>query len=283
MIECPNIQKKVIRNHYDVSTLFYWLLWGRHIHHGFWLGDETPRVAQEQLVRKLADLASIEQGSTLYDIGCGMGGSSRWLSTHRQCNVTGVTLSPIQRGWATVAARFDDPLGHARSPRPSFVCDDAEAIEFPPESADVVWSVECTEHLFEKGAFFAKGARWLKPGGRIALCAWLAGHTPLDSERTAQAVRVCEGMFCPSLGTQSDYVGWLESAGLQVTVSEIWTRQVERTWEICRRRVERTGVRHLARLLGQNHVLFLDRFDAILNAYQSGAMEYGCFVAEKPR
>ena len=29
--------------------------------------------------------------------------------------------------------------------------------------------------------------------------------------------------------------------------------------------------------------MFLDRFDTILAAYRSGAMRYGCFIAEKPR
>jgi tocopherol O-methyltransferase len=34
MISCPTVRKSSIRSHYELSTLFYWLLWGRHIHHG---------------------------------------------------------------------------------------------------------------------------------------------------------------------------------------------------------------------------------------------------------
>ena len=88
-------------------------------------------------------------------------------------------------------------------------------------------------------------------------------------------------MFCPSLGAQSDYVRWFEDAGLEVTQKGIWTRNVEKTWDICLDRVNRSGVRHLAKILGKNHTLFLDHFQAILDAYKSGAMEYGYFVAEK--
>ncbi len=157
----------------------------------------------------------------------------------------------------------------------------AESIQFEPDSADIVWSIECTEHLFDKPAFFRKAATWLKPGGRFALCAWLAGESPLSDIHHQQAMSVCEGMFCPSLGSQSDYVAWFADAGLKVTNTQIWTKQVKQTWEICRRRVERTGARYLAKILGKNHVLFLDHFDAILSAYESGAMEYGCFIAEK--
>ena len=278
MIELKSVKKQVIRNHYDISTLFYRLLWGPHIHHGYWEAEESPRVAQEHLTRRLARLASIETNSVVYDIGCGMGGSSIWLAQNLSCSVTGVTLSPVQQKWASSAAA----LKRIR-PRPKFRCADAELIEFPYESADIVWSIECTEHLFDKPQFFNRAARWLKPGGRFALLAWLAGDSPLTNQQTDQVLRVCEGMFCPSLGNQADYVSWFEQSGLRVVDTGIWTRQVEQTWEICRKRVERTGVRYLAKVLGQNHVLFLDHFDAILNAYKSGAMEYGYFVAEKPK
>jgi tocopherol O-methyltransferase len=276
MIELPSVQKSVIRNHYDISTLFYRLLWGPHIHHGYWEGNESPRIAQVQLTEKLASIANIRAGSVVYDIGCGMGGSSQWLAKHKDCQVTGVTLSPVQRLWAATSVKLNRV-----SPPPKFICADAETIELGASSADFVWSVECTEHLFDKPAFFKKAASWLKPGGRFALCAWLAKEDPVNAHEMQQVERVCDGMFCPSLGSQSDYVKWFEDAGLKIVHKGIWTRQVERTWELCRNRVERTGVRHLARILGKNHTLFLDHFDAILNAYKSGAMEYGFFVAEK--
>ncbi|XZE43330.1 SAM-dependent methyltransferase [Pirellulaceae bacterium SH467] len=276
MIECPAIEKRVIRNHYDVSTLFYRLLWGPHIHHGYWEGSEPPATAQVALTERLAGLAGIRNGTVIYDIGCGMGGSSIWLAQKRACQVTGVTLSPVQKHWATLAC-----LGRSFQHKPSFRCGDAESIHFDPQSADYVWSIECTEHLFDKPAFFRRSANWLKPGGRFALCAWLAGAPPLDSDRVSQVIQVCEGMFCPSLGTQEDYQHWFEQAGMRVVDQGLWTRNVERTWEICKRRVERSGVRVIAKLLGRNHTLFLNHFDAILQAYRSGAMEYGYFVAEK--
>jgi tocopherol O-methyltransferase len=109
----------------------------------------------------------------------------------------------------------------------------------------------------------------------------LAGEPPLSQEQIALTQKVCRGMFCPSLGTQADYCQWFEDAGLTVTYQSLWTKQVEKTWEICLERVNRTGIRHLAKVFGANHVLFLDHFQAILDAYRTGAMEYGCFLAER--
>ena len=60
--------------------------------------------------------------------------------------------------------------------RTNFRCADAEQVEFPDESFEIVWSVECTEHLFDKQRFFERSARWLTRGGRMAICAWLAGE-----------------------------------------------------------------------------------------------------------
>ncbi len=276
MITCPNIEKSVIRNHYDVVTPFYRLLWGPHIHHGYWEADESSSVAQVQLTERLASLAEIKTGAEVYDIGCGMGGSSRWLAKQLQCRVTGVTLSPFQRWWAATSTVLSQI-----KPAPKFLCADAEAIELPEASTDFVWSIECTEHLFDKPAFFKRAAGWLRPGGRFALCAWLAGEEPLTETQSEQARTVCKGMFCPSLGSRRDYMDWFESAGLKIVADEIWTDRVKQTWEICLRRVERTGMRRLAKILGRNHVLFLDHFEAILNAYHSGAMEYGVFIAER--
>lgn len=39
---------------------------------------------------------------------------------------------------------------------------------------DVAWSVECTKHFFDNVALFRHADRWVKPGGRVAFCVWLA-------------------------------------------------------------------------------------------------------------
>lgn len=113
---------------------------------------------------------------------------------------------------------------------------------------------------------------------------WLANESPKIATRqlTEQLVYdVCEGFFCPSLGSEQDYVNWLSAAGLKVTSVNDWTSRVSRTWEICRDRVNRFGIRWVASWIDPAQVIFIDRFQTLLDAYNIGAMKYGSFIAEK--
>jgi tocopherol O-methyltransferase len=276
MIECPTVTKNEIRQHYDLATLFYRLLWGQHIHHGLWESSESPKLAQRRLTEKLASLAEIQSGDRVLDVGCGMGGSSIHLAKHLKCQTTGVTISRLQRRWATTSAWMGGVSNQTR-----FLCSDAEQVTFEPGEFDVVWSVECTEHLFDKPRFFQRAAQWLRPGGRMAICAWLAGE-PDAAEHDRKVFEVCEGFLCPSLGTRDDYIGWMQNAGLEKVCYHDWTDRVSQTWEICLARVRRTGMPWLARRIDRNMGCFLDRFETILDAYRSGAMQYGCFVFRAP-
>ncbi len=273
MITCPAVTKDAIQQHYDLCTPFYRLFWGPHIHHGLWDENEPPQVAQRRLIDRLAQSANLKAGEKVLDVGCGMGGSTIELAARYGCTVTGVTLSPVQRSWARLSANWQ---GVGRRVR--FLRHDAEKLRFPPDSFDVIWIIECSEHLFDKPAFFKRAASWLRPGGRIAVCAWLG----VDGQQWEEQVRkVGEGFLCPSFGTSDDYRTWLQNAGLREKAYDDLTPKVWDTWDICHRRVKRTGAGMLSWVLGQKMKTFVDHFATLGNAYRSGAMQYGLFVAEK--
>lgn len=289
MIRAPTgsaaMAKDAIRSHYDLATPFYRLLWGPHIHHGLWSEEDAaravprvaPRRAQEHLTDTLAGLAGIGTGERVLDVGCGMAGSSIRLARRFGCDVTGITLSGVQQRWGRLAARW---AGVGR--RVEIRRADAETVDVAPGTYDVVWSVECTEHLFDKPAFFRRAAEWIRPGGRMVIAAWLASEEAEEPRHRAAVEAVCDAFLCPSLGSLSDYRSWMTAAGLEIARTEDWTARVARTWEVCEARVRRCALHRVAPFIDLRQAAFLDHFATLLDAYRSGAMRYGAIVARRP-
>ncbi len=265
-----------IRYHYDRLSVLYSTLWGEHIHHGYWEDDESPAAAQAKLVARLAERAGVPRGARVLDVGCGLGGSALWLARQRGCSVTGITISPVQVHMATERARAEKLTDQVR-----FLTLDANRLDLPPESFDVVWVIECSEHLEDKARFLASCARLLRPGGRLALCAWLVGE-PLTAEQAGLVTEVCRGMLCPSLASLRDYTRWMEAGGLDVMEADDITTHVARTWVHCAAIVERPEVKALLTLMDERTSGFVQAFGAMHRAYAIGAMAYGMFTARKP-
>ena len=265
-----------IRDHYDRLSALYSALWGDHIHHGYWEGGESPAAAQTKLVARLAERAGVPRGARVLDIGCGLGGSALWLARHLGCSVTGVTISPAQVLLATERARQEGLTEQVR-----FLALDANHLDLPPESFDVVWVIECSEHLADKARFLASSARLLQGGGKLALCAWLATDPcPPDNARLVAAV--CRGMLCPSLASRNDYTRWMEAAHLEEIEAEDITDRVARTWTHCMAIVERPEIKVVLSFADAGTRAFVQAFAAIHRAYAVGAMAYGMFTARKP-
>jgi MPBQ/MSBQ methyltransferase len=144
--------------------------WGEHIHLGHYGNPPGRRdflEAKAEFVREMARWGGLDQlprGSTLLDVGCGIGGSSRLLAQEYGFAVTGVTISPKQ----VQRARELTPPGLSAQ----FQVDDALALSYPDASFDVVWSVEAGPHMPDKAQFAQELLRVLKPGGVLVVADW---------------------------------------------------------------------------------------------------------------
>jgi tocopherol O-methyltransferase len=272
------LETDTIREHYDRLSPLYRTFWGEHIHHGFWRGTESAAEAQENLTRELARRVGISASDDLLDIGCGMGGSALLLAEELGCRVHGISISPNQ-----VNAANRETRRRGLESQATFEVRDANRLEAESGAIrDVVWVVECSEHLFDKPRFIETCAQLLKPGGRLAICAGLAGED-LDADGRRLVAEVCEGMLWPSLGTLHDYASWMERAGLEVTCADDITSHVARTWDLCQPVLNFPLVKTLLASGSARVRNFASSFSAIAEAYRSGAMGYGMLVARKVR
>jgi len=264
-----------IREHYDRLSFYYRTLWGDHIHHGYWDKDQTPKQAQIALVERLAQRAEIRAGSRVLDVGCGLGGSAIWLARELKCSVLGLTISPAQLEMARTRA-----IEEGLEDRVRFQLEDANSLRYV-EMFDVVWVIECSEHLFDKAAFIRSAAAALQPGGVLALCAWLKSDGVPSDEHHEIVDRVCRGMLCPSLASKSEYGTWMANAGFRVRTADDITRAVSKTWDLCLKIPGLPVVQSLLRAADSATLEFISSFADIATAYSQGAMSYGMFTAIK--
>jgi tocopherol O-methyltransferase len=266
-----------VREHYDRLSFLYRMFWGEHLHHGYWDADETVAQAQIRLMERLAERAGVPRGAVVLDIGCGLGGSVLWLAENFDCQVTGITISPVQARMAAKKAK-----ARGLSDRVQFQVSDANKWEPQPESVDIVWIMESSEHFENKKRFFERCAAALKPGGVLAVCAWLRRDGPMPEGEEKLVATIAEAMLSASLGSLSDYQTWIRDSGLTVTTAEDITRHVEPTWAHCTRIGERPVVKFFVRFTGAATRRFVESFPLMKQAYAQGAMAFGLFVAKKP-
>jgi tocopherol O-methyltransferase len=263
--------RREVEEHYDTLVTGYALLWGEHLHHGYWDGPPPPvpqSAAQERLIAELAAYARIPRGGRLLDIGCGLGGSVRWLTRNVGCRAAGVSISEKQ-------------LRDARRRGPAGACwirADAAALPLRDASFDTAWIVECSEHLLDRPAFFRECFRVVRPGGRIALAAWL--RAPGAPGALIEPVEK-EFLIAPLL-TPGACVAVLAEAGWHEPEWRDVTAAVTPTWDLCLEAVRHPMIATLLRLQPEPVRRFVAAFPDIRRAYAEDAMQYGFFTAARP-
>ncbi len=151
-----------IAGHYDALDDIYRDVWGEHIHHGFWVrGNETLREAADQLVAAVAAPLNLRAGERVCDVGCGYGAAALLLAKAFGVHVTGMTLSPRQ------AASSDEV------PNVDLLYGDFLENEFHSAEFDAAILIESIEHFPDSRRVINEVRRILRPGGRVAMTAWL--------------------------------------------------------------------------------------------------------------
>lgn len=267
----PDLESRDIREHYDDFSWVYRLCWGEHIHHGLFTNGESAREAQVSLLRHCATLAEITRGMRVADVGCGYGGTARFLATEYGCEVLGLSISATQIEVARKLSRSLPSLLAGGSTR--FILADAECYEFPSSHFDVMWNMESSEHFFNKAAYFKKVAAALNPRGRLLVAAW-------TGSMQHQVIREIADVFlCPELLSADQYCDLIQAAGLSVLCVENVGLQVARTWDICADQARLMSP--VTAILPPKFRRFSQGIEVMRRGYRSGELNYSILVAKR--
>jgi ubiquinone/menaquinone biosynthesis C-methylase UbiE len=170
---------------------------GRHVHWGYWENPQAAGLsgadfaeAAENLSRELCRAASLHDGITVLDAGCGFGGTIAHMNdTYADLVLIGLNLDARQLRRA----------GEQVIPRPrnriDFVQGNACRLPFPDHCFDVVLAVECIFHFPSREQFFREARRVLKPDGILALSDFLPAQVIVPFAKIRLPERLSRGFY----------------------------------------------------------------------------------------
>ncbi len=139
-----------------------------------------------EATEELARIAELDASTRVLDVGCGIGGSCRYLATTFGCEATGLDVTPE---YVETARMLSSRVGLAE--KTDFREGSALELPFDGESFDAVWTEHVQMNIAAKRQFYGEIARVLRPGGKFLFHDVFAGeggdvHFPVPWAETAE-------------------------------------------------------------------------------------------------
>ena len=112
--------------------------------------------------KEMAEALGLRAGATVLDIGCGLGGSARFLAATYRCFVTGIDLN---ESFIEVARL----LTQSTALDVNYELMDALDLKLEDNRFDFAWTQHVAMNIRDRAQLYANVHRVLKPGGRFAM------------------------------------------------------------------------------------------------------------------
>ncbi len=142
------------------------------------------------------------------DIGCGIGGTSRFVASRFGCRVTGIDLTPE---FVTTGQSLCDWVG--LSGQVELHQGDATGMPFADESFDAAFMLHVGMNIADKAGLFAEVYRLIKPGAVFGIYDVMQ----ISNEPLVYPVPWSSHPDTSALATQDQYIKDLAEAGFNIT------------------------------------------------------------------
>jgi ubiquinone/menaquinone biosynthesis C-methylase UbiE len=155
----------------------------------------------------MAALVGVRPADHLLDVGSGLGGPARWLSTRFGCRITGIDLTPE---FCAIAEHFTRLIG--LDARVHFQVGNALEMPFDDETFDGAYSMFVSMNIADKAQLYRDIHRVLKSGGWLVLSEITRGVDGDVLYPTPWAATAAQSFLSPAEDTREV----LRSAGFEV-------------------------------------------------------------------
>ncbi|KAJ8442700.1 hypothetical protein Cgig2_001793 [Carnegiea gigantea] len=228
---------------YDRSSSVTEDILGDHLHTGIYFVDGSSHQEEEtafaslprpDLIRiiRAAQVRTIDEAlrfaavpddprrspKQIVDVGCGFGGTSKYVAKKYGATCHGITLSPVQAQKAQALAAAEGLANKV-----FFQVADALEQPFPDGQFELVWSLECGEHIHDKRKLFVSElVRVAAPGATIIILTWChrdlsPSEESLKPEEKKLLKKICNAYYLKTC-SPTNYVQLCESFSLQVHI-----------------------------------------------------------------
>lgn len=272
-----------IANFYDRSSGIWLDIWGEHMHHGFYGFDgkekKNHQQAQIDLIEEVLKWAEIEKAKSIFDAGCGVGGSSRYLSKKFGAQAYGVTLSPYQ---AEAAAEYNRAVGLENAVK--IEARDMMSVSEGDRKFDFIWSMESAEHIKDKKALLEMFFNLLEPGGKFLMITWCCRDQPPAFSRSEKQLleNLYESYHLPPMMPMSQIAGFANEAGFLNLKTDNWSKSVEPFWKaVVSTALTPKGMMGLFRS-GWGTIKGAIAMKYMIQGLRSGLVEFDLLTGQKP-
>ncbi len=227
---------KAINKHYGISGILNSILDGLESSgkdlHSLEPNDLSPidefHTRGKESTIEIADLAQLQPYHTVLDVGCGLGGSARYIANEYGCSVVGIDLTDEYIDVANKLTEFVN-----LTDKVSFKQGSALELPFPSENFDIVWTEHTQMNIPDKEKFYGEMSRVLKPKGRLVFHDIFFGDTSSPHYPTPWA----EYDSLSSLCTQEDAKSAIQQSNF---VIKEWNDKSEQSLEFFKEAIKKT-------------------------------------------
>jgi ubiquinone/menaquinone biosynthesis C-methylase UbiE len=115
-----------------------------------------------QSTKELAEKSGLSKDARILDIGCGIGGTARFLALQYGCIITGVDIIDE---YINTASNLSELL--KLNDKTEFKIGSATQLPFEDEMFDIIWTEHVQMNIEDKDKFYSEISRVLKNGGKF--------------------------------------------------------------------------------------------------------------------